>query len=237
MTAATLWRTTVTLTAVAFFCLLTGVPAAAQVSTSTIQGIVSDATGVLPGAIVTAKEVSSGFTQETVSGSDGAFALAGLRPGQYQITVAVSQYKPQAKTVEILVGQTVTANFRITPDVVYTEAVSVVGDTRLVDTRKPEVTTNVTREQLRYLPQNSRNFLNFASLAPGVRVSDNEFRKEFSAGALPSQNVNVFIDGVSFKNDVIDGGVVGQDASRGNPFPQSAVQEFQGTDTEFQGRV
>ena len=170
-------------------------------------------------------------------GATETFALAGLRPGQYEITVAVSQYKPQAKTVEILVGQTVTANFRITPDVVYTEAVSVVGDTRLVDTRKPEVTTNVTREQLRYLPQNSRNFLNFASLAPGVRVSDNEFRKEFSAGALPSQNVNVFIDGVSFKNDVIDGGVVGQDASRGNPFPQSAVQEFQVLDTELQGRV
>ena len=60
-----------------------------------------------------------------------------------------------------------------------------------------------------------------------MRVSDNEFRKEFSAGALPSQNVNVFIDGVSYKNDVIDGGVVGQDSSRGNPFPQSAVQEFQ----------
>ena len=58
-------------------------------------------------------------------------------------------------------------------------------------------------------------------------MSDNEFRKEFSAGALPSQNVNVFIDGVSFKNDVIDGGVIGQDSSRGNPFPQSAVQEFQ----------
>jgi hypothetical protein len=105
--------------------------------------------------------------------------------------------------------------------------VTVVGDTRLVDTRKSEITTNVTQEQIRHLPQNSRNFLNFAALAPGVRVSDNEFRKEFSAGALPSQNVNVFIDGVSFKNDVIDGGVVGQDASRGNPFPQNAVQEFQ----------
>ena len=36
----------------------------------------------------------------------------------------------------------------------------------------------------------------------------------------------MFIDGVSFKNDVIAGGVVGQDASRGNPFPQNAVQEF-----------
>src|SRR4029453_13776766 len=28
------------------------------------------------------------------------------------------------------------------------------------------------------------------------------------------------------KNDVLNGGVVGQDSSRGNPFPQNAVQEF-----------
>jgi Carboxypeptidase regulatory-like domain/TonB dependent receptor-like, beta-barrel len=227
MTAWTDRRGAASLIAVTLFCLLSAATTAAQVSTATIQGTVSDATGVLPGATVTAREVSGGFTQETVSDSDGTFALAGLRPGTYEITVAVSQYKPQAKTVEVLVGQTVTANFRITADVVYTESVSVVGDTRLVDTRKPEVTTNVTQEQIRYLPQNTRNFLNFAALAPGVRVSDNDFRKEFSAGALPSQNVNVFIDGISYKNDVIDGGVVGQDASRGSPFPQNAVQEFQ----------
>jgi hypothetical protein len=227
MTGSTSVRTAVWLTAVVLLCLVTAGAAVAQVSTATIQGTVSDVTGVLPGASVTATEVRSGFTHEVTTAADGTFTLAGLRPGQYQIRVAVSQYKPEAKTVEVLVGQTVSLNFRITPDLMYAESVAVVGDTRLVDTRKSEVTTNVTQEQLRYLPQNTRNFLNFAALAPGVRVSDNEFRTEFSAGALPSQNVNVFIDGVSYKNDVIDGGVVGQDASRGNPFPQNAVQEFQ----------
>src|SRR5687767_2056843 len=215
------------LMAMSLVWLAMAAPAHAQVSTATIQGTVTDASGVLPGASVTAREVTSGFTHEATSEADGSFTLAGLRPGRYEITVAVSQYKPEVKTVEVLVGQTVTLNFRINPDVVVTESVTVVGDTRLVDTRTSEITTNVTQEQMRYLPQNSRNFLNFAAIAPGVRVSDNEFRKEFSAGALPSQNINVFIDGVSYKNDVIDGGVVGQDASRGNPFPQNAVQEFQ----------
>lgn len=199
----------------------------AQISSATIQGTVSDDTGVLPGATVSAREVQSGVTQEAVTNTEGYFTLAGLRPGTYEIRVTMDQYKPQARTVQVLVGQTSTVNFRVTSALVFTEAVTVVGDTRLVDTRKSDVTTNVTEEQLRHLPQNSRNFLNFAALAPGVRVSDNELRKEFSAGALPSQNVNVFIDGVSYKNDVIDGGVVGQDASRGNPFPQNAVQEFQ----------
>lgn len=36
----------------------------------------------------------------------------------------------------------------------------------------------------------------------------------------------MFVDGKSLKNDIINGGVVGQDASRGNPFPRNAVQEF-----------
>ena len=227
MTASTPVRTVVWVMAASLLCFVTARPTCAQVSTSTIQGTVSDATGVLPGATVTARHVQSGFTHEAITATDGSFALAGLRPGQYQITVSVSQYKPQAKTVEVLVGQTVRSASASRPTSSTPRSVAVVGDTRLVDTRKSEVTTNVTQEQLRYLPQNTRNFLNFAALAPGVRVSDNEFRKEFSAGALPSQNINVFIDGVSYKNDVIDGGVVGQDASRGSPFPQNAVQEFQ----------
>src|SRR2546423_6495667 len=33
-------------------------------------------------------------------------------------------------------------------------------------------------------------------------------------------------DGASYKNDVLQGGVAGQDASRGNPFPLNAVREF-----------
>ncbi len=201
--------------------------AGAQVSTATVQGTVRDSTGVLPGANVIARHVESGFTSETVTGVDGTFALGGLRPGPYQITVAFAQYKPQARTVEVLVGQAVTVDFRITADVVYAENVTVVGEARIIETRTSQVGTNVTEEQVRYLPQNTRNFLNFAALAPGIRVADNEFRKEITAGALPSQNTNIFIDGVSYKNDLILGGVVGQDSSRGSPFPQNAVQEFQ----------
>ena len=138
-----------------------------------------------------------------------------------------SQFKPQARTVEVLVGQTVTVEFPHRP------GRHVRRDGEGGRRHEPRRHAQVGGLDERHrgtdpLPAaEQRNFLNFAALAPGVRVSDNEFRKEFSAGALPSQNVNVFIDGVSFKNDVIDGGVVGQDASRGNPFPQNAVQEFQ----------
>jgi Carboxypeptidase regulatory-like domain/TonB dependent receptor len=198
----------------------------AQSTTSTIQGTVRDETGVLPGATISARDTQSGFEHSAVTADDGTYALAGLRPGTYEITVQLPQYKAQSKTVQLLLGQTVTANFTISPDLLVVEEVQVVGN-RLIETKTPEIATNVTQEQIQYLPQSTRNFLNFATLAPGVRLNDNEFRKELQAGALPSAQTNVFIDGVSYKNDVLQGGVVGQDASRGNPFPQNAVQEFQ----------
>jgi hypothetical protein len=201
--------------------------ARAQGTAASIQGTIVDEAGALPGATIVAKDTQSGFVFETVAGSDGAFSLSGLRPGTYEITVSMSQYKPQSKTVQVQVGQSLTANFKVTPDVLYTEQVQVVGNSRLVETRTSEIATTVTTEQVRFLPQNQRNFLNFASLAPGARVSDSETRKQVTGGGLDATQINVFIDGVSFKNDVLDGGVVGQDSSRGSPFPQTAVQEFQ----------
>src|SRR5204862_6693974 len=112
--------------------------------------------------------------------------------------------------------------------VVYGESMTVVGTANeLVETKSGENSTIVTSEQVRDLPQNQRNFLDCANLAPGVKVSQADQRKEISAGGEDAAQVNVFIDGVSYKNDVLQGGVVGQDASRGSPFPQNAVQEFQ----------
>jgi len=48
----------------------------------------------------------------------------------------------------------------------------------------------------------------------------------FAANTQNPEAINVFIDGASYKNDVLQGGVAGQDASRGNPFPLNAVREF-----------
>src|SRR4029077_8371998 len=63
----------------------------------------------------------------------------------------------------------------------------------------------------------------------GVTVTEDRVNGQFktvSAGGQAPAAVNLFIDGTSFKNELTQGGVSGQDASRGNPFPRSAVQEY-----------
>jgi hypothetical protein len=126
----------------------------------------------------------------------------------------------------VVIGRTATLNFFLVASPTFAERVDVVGSTRLAETRTSEIATVVTQEQVRLLPQDQRNFLNFAGLAPGVHVANDELKKQVTAGGLDATQINVFIDGVSFKNDILEGGVIGQDSSRGSPFPQSAVQEF-----------
>ena len=90
-----------------------------------------------------------------------------------------------------------------------------------------EVGTNVTREQIQSLPTFDRNFLDLARLAPGMTATAvNNTDKFLASGGQPPEAVNLFVDGATYKNDVLRGGVAGQDASKGNPFPQGAVQEF-----------
>ncbi len=198
----------------------------AQTTTSSIRGRITDDGGnAFPNAEVTATSTSSGYTHATTAGADGSFVLGGLTPGEYRIGVVGPGYSGTTRNVTLLVGQTVAIDFKLSPEAVLMEQVTVVGDVP-VELHSSQVATNVTRQQIENLPQNDRNFLNFAALAPGVLLGNDEFRKEVKAGAQGSSATNVFIDGVSFKNDVIQGGVVGQDASRGNPFPQNAVQEF-----------
>lgn len=200
--------------------------AAAQGTTATVRGTVRDEAGApVPGATIAAVETEAGYRRTTVSQQDGAFTLAGLQPGSYRFTVSGMGRQTESRTVRLLIGQALSIDFVMQPQALALEGLTVTAG-QAVDTRTSEVATNVTRDQMESLPQPDRNFLNFAGLAPGITVNQAETNKQISAGGLPANKINVFIDGTSFKNDVLEGGVHGQDASRGNPFPQIAVREF-----------
>ena len=88
--------------------------ALAQSTSATIRGTVVDDTGGLPGASIVAQETGTGFSFSATTGGDGSFVLAGLRPGSYDITVSMPQYKPAAKRMTVLVGQNIDLDFRLT---------------------------------------------------------------------------------------------------------------------------
>jgi hypothetical protein len=207
-------------------CLATSQLVLAQGTTATIRGKVLDEVGnPFPSAEIVASNLASGFRYTATAGADGGFLLPGLTPGTYRIDVTAPSYKGASREITVRVGQTLDLDFRMTPDLILIEAITVMGSAA-IETRTPEVATNVTSRQIESLPQNDRNFLNFAALAPGVQISTDEQRKEIRAGAQGASSTNIFIDGVSYKNEVVQGGTVGQDSTRGNPFPQNAVQEF-----------
>ncbi|HEX5854157.1 MAG TPA: carboxypeptidase regulatory-like domain-containing protein, partial [Thermoanaerobaculia bacterium] len=207
--------------------LLACLPALAQNTTARLQGVIRDASGPLPGVTVTAVNTESGLARSAVTGTDGAYVLI-VPPGPYTVTAGgATAFEEQKTALRLQVGQVIEYNFELKPGKL-SAAVSVSADAAApeVELRSSEIATNVSLDQIQNLPQATRNFLNFAALAPGVRLSHDELRQEISYGAQGATNTNVFIDGASYKNDLTQGGSVGQDASRGNPFPQNAVQEF-----------
>ena len=205
-----------------------GTPAGAQTSTATVRGFVTTK-GSTPAASATviAKNIETGLQRASTANDRGGYALLGLAPGEYDITARRVGLQPVTKRQRVAIGQTLTLDFLLDDATVQLAAVNVSASA--VETRTSEVATNVSREQIENLPTVDRNFLSLAALAPGVRISgssNNSTTKTFSAGAQPAQYVNVFIDGASLKSDILPSGLSGQDASRGNPFPQNAVQEF-----------
>ena len=207
--------------------LLAAHPAYAQLSTSTIRGHVNVGAAAAPeGAQVTARNSATGYTARTATRADGAYVLTGLPPGTYQIQVAGKGFDQKTEEVTVSVGQTAELDIGVGGSAARIETITVAGN-RLVETKTSEVATQVTPQQMERLPQVTRNFLSFADLAPGVQfIQGSDGSTRIQGGAQASASVNVFVDGVSQKNYVLQGGITGQDSSRGNPFPQSAIAEY-----------
>src|SRR6185503_3269260 len=168
----------------------------------------------------------TGLVRRVQTEASGNYTLAGLPPGTYKVEVA-GPTGATARLVTLQVGQTATLDLGLAGAQENIESVTVVA-TQLYETRTSEVATYVSQKQIEALPQNSRNFLAFADVVPGVTfaTSADGVTSEIRSGAQSANGVNVFIDGVGQKNYVLRGGVSGQTLTRGNPFPQLAIGEY-----------
>ncbi|QQP97385.1 TonB-dependent receptor [Lysobacter enzymogenes] len=216
-------------------CLMLAAPAAlAQSTAATIRGVVSGNAGPSGNASVSATNLASGLVRKVQTAGDGNYTLAGLPPGTYRIDVDADG-QTNTRNVTVAVGQTATLNLS-TGGVAETapggqsatdiDKVTVTA-AALAEVRTSENATYISTKQIEALPQGTRNFLAFADTVPGVQfVQASNGSASLRSGAQSSNGVNVYIDGVGQKNYVLAGGISGQDDTRGNPFPQSAIGEY-----------
>ncbi|MCA1197217.1 TonB-dependent receptor [Sphingomonas sp. R647] len=202
------------------------VPAQAQVNAS-LRGKVTAEGGV---SLVTIVNVDTGFTRTNTPSADGSYQFTSLPPGNYRLEVTTPAGVRRTDEFNIAVAQNAVFDFDLaTPDITTAdggEEVIVTGN-RIQSMQGGEVGTTISSRLLEQLPQNNRNFLGFADLAPGVQfIEDQNGQNRLQGGAQDSRTINVFIDGVGQKDYVLKNGIAGQDSSQGNPFPQLAVGEY-----------
>lgn len=215
-------------------CLMLGAAPAvfAQSTGATLRGQISADSAPAADAKVTATNLATGLTRSVQANASGGYSLGGLPPGTYRIDVAAGG-KTNSQSVTLQVGQTATLNLGVggiaetaAGEATNLDTVTVIAP-MLLETRTSEIATYVSNKQIESLPQNSRNFLAFADTVPGMQfVTDSGGNTRLRSGAQNASGINVFIDGVGQKNYTLPGGVAGQDSSRGNPFPQSAIGEY-----------
>jgi len=213
-------------------CLLllaAGVGAQTSLVSGALEGFVSDSMGGrIPGANVLVREINTHQVRNASSNSEGAFRLTQLPAGVYEVEIRQSGfeiYRHAGVTVQL--GATAHLDFSL-QSAGTTSQVTVTAQPSAIDPAQTSVTTSVDTERIEELPVQSRNYLNFTLLAPGVASSAEQFGRRsmgplldsgFTFGGLRGRSNNIVIDGLDNNDEYVG-------ASR-TELSLETVQEFQ----------
>ena len=198
-----------------------------EVGGATIAGTVTDPSGAaIANAKVTVTSKSTGFTRTAETNQDGLYNMLRLPVGTYDLTVEASGFKVSKRTGLILaVGAVVTLDTSLVIGAA-SESVTVTEEVPVIETSRSQTSTTVNQKAVNDLPVNGRNFLDFATLTPGVVLDPRT--GDLSIGGQRGTANSLVVDGGDSNN-----GFFGQSTGRAgggrNPysFSQDAVQEFQ----------
>lgn len=203
--------------------LLFGLRLAAQVTTSTIQGSVSDSQGLrIPGADVTISGAAMASALHVRSGPNGGYRLPALPAGEYSITVSHQGF--QTKTFQHLaVSLNQTLTFNVVLDVgSVSQEVKVTAQAPLLQTTASSTGGTISPQQIEQMPLNGRNYLDLMQLVPGVTINrQNDPTSDDSTPILGERGGNAvfLIDGLPNSNEASGGSAA--------PFNQDSIMEFQ----------
>ena len=199
-------------------------PAAAQSTTGTISGRITDQQGVpVPGVIVQAVSPETGFERTDVTDEAGTFRLAALPVGSYDVRADLTGFQRfEARGVTVNIARTVAMDI-VLRIAALTEAVTVSAEVPLVSTRSSAIGQVVDVNRIENLPLNGRQFANLAATVPGVGLGFHsdvsksaQYAPQISGGN--GRNITYVVDGGDNTDDTVGGLLQG--------FPLEAIQEF-----------
>ncbi|MEW5976672.1 MAG: TonB-dependent receptor [Acidobacteriota bacterium] len=180
----------------------------AQSGQGIITGVISDASGAeVAGAQVTITSQTTGLEARVVSTTSGVFRAPNLTPGRYRVVVTLRGFKTAVKeNVELLLGQTVTAGFRLEVGDL-AESITVSSEPNLLDFGSMELGTNATEKEVHSWPiiveDGTRQLQSFVfRTMPGTQ--GNSFQGSVNGGQTFSHEI--LIDGISLGRMDIAGG-------------------------------
>ena len=144
-------------------------PANAQVASAEVSGTVLDPTGAgVANAKVTATNKATNVARETVTSSTGAYLINLLQPGEYALTVEAPGFRKLAQSGLVLqINQQAQMDLTLQIGQV-SETLEVTGQAPLLQSEASSLGTVVSEKLVNQLPLNGRNFIQLATLSPGV---------------------------------------------------------------------
>jgi hypothetical protein len=188
---------------------------AAQATTGSIEGIVTDNQGLaVPGAAVTVRNVETNVTRSQVTGADGGYRVLNMPVGNYELTVELTGFGRYVRAgITLAVNQVAVVEVQIKPAAL-TELVEVRSDAPLLNTVSAEVGVRFDTHRVAELPvMGSRNIFTLARSAPGVselasgqtNFASGTFDANYSSNGARLRSNNIMIDGQDSNDPSVTG--------------------------------
>jgi len=199
---------------------------------ATISGTVEDSgRSVLPGVTVTVRNAETSLVRTVATGPEGRYVIPGLPPGVYDLRAELASFKPHVRPgLRLTIAQAVVVNITLEVGGL-SEAVTVTGDTPLVNTSSAELSYLVGADTIDALPLNGRNYTDLALLQPGVLAFPHR-----DGGSVVAHGLGMSVNGQDPRSNVyLLDGTVQNDFTNGPA--GSAAGTALGTETVREFRV
>ncbi|OKS88229.1 TonB-dependent receptor [Mucilaginibacter polytrichastri] len=196
------------------------------VTTASVNGIVTDSKGAIPGATVIITHLPTGSVYSTVSRGDGRFNLPNLRVGgPYTFKVSFIGFKPFIQeNITLSIGQDQRMNAKLEENNTTLKEVTISGTAgKVINSSRTGARETINRQQIEALPTINRSLSDFTKLTPSAS-SNGTYSNSF--GGRSNLFNNITVDGALFNNSFgLSGTLGGQTNSQ--PISLDAIDQIQ----------